>query len=202
MASGAFAGGIDPKKALLLAPLASSTASLVFGWDQHLFLSLLTAAPHGEAVLPGYWRALFPRGVAQVLALLSVTAGASAGAAWAHGGLLRRTGSLGWYAAAGVLALGHLGFVPAVAGRIRDLLERADGEGAGAGAGAGLGDVNQKGVEGEEGENGEEKKKEEKSSKSNVELQREWLQINLVRTLTTDLGAWVCAFVAAVKTFS
>ncbi|KAL3957427.1 hypothetical protein ACCO45_008005 [Purpureocillium lilacinum] len=66
--------------------------------------------------------------------------------------------------------------------------------------GAGAGPA--KGVEGEEGENGEEKKKEEKSSKSNVELQREWLQINLVRTLTTDLGAWVCAFVAAVKTFS
>ncbi|UNI18739.1 hypothetical protein JDV02_004995 [Purpureocillium takamizusanense] len=215
MASGTFAGPstgastTDPKRALLLlAPLASSTASLVFGWDQQLFLSLLARSTHGEATLPGYWRALFPRGVARVLALLAVTAGASAGAALAHGGMLARRGALGWYVAAGALALGHLGFVPAVAGRIRELVERDGEEGTSSSTGrsaraaavADLGsgddvDADKKGEAGRSSGSG-------KSPKSNVELQREWLRINLARTLTTDLGAWVCAFVAAVKTFS
>ncbi|KAJ6438365.1 alpha glucosidase II [Purpureocillium lavendulum] len=194
MASGAFSG-IDGKTALLLAPLATSTASLVFGWDQHLFLSLLAASPQGEAALPGYWRALFPRGVTQVFALLGATAGASAGAAWAHGALLRRRGALGWYAAAGLLALGHLAFVPAVAGRIKDMTE-ADTDAAA--------DVNV-GAEGTTTEKAEAETEAQDNKRGRpdvVRLQREWLRVNLVRTLTTDLGAWVCAFVAAIKTFS
>jgi len=89
---------------------------------------------------------------------------------------------MGWYTAAGLLALGHFAFVPAVAGRIRDILD---------------GDAELDHAEDE----GKRTAKEEKK-RDVVQLQRAWLRVRLMRTLTTDLGAWLCAFTAAVKTIS
>lgn len=172
MASGAF---FDPKAALLLAPLVTSTASLVFARDQHLFLSVFTrpeTQPHGNAFLPPFWRVFFPQGLAQVVGLLGATAGASAAAALAHRGLLERRGALAWYVAAAALAVGHLAFVPLVAGRIKSIM---DDEGGAGGA---------------------------KGARTNVQTQREWLGVNAVRTLTTDLGAWACCLVAVTRVFT
>lgn len=35
----------------------------------------------------------------------------------------------------------------------------------------------------------------------NVDMQKQWLWYNMVRLLTTDLGAWVCCAVGVMKTF-
>lgn len=40
------------------------------------------------------------------------------------------------------------------------------------------------------------------AEKTNVDVLGEWLRVNLVRTWTTDLGAWVCAVVAVTKTLA
>ncbi|PHH60911.1 hypothetical protein CDD81_1022 [Ophiocordyceps australis] len=161
MASGAF---FDVKTALLMAPLLSSTASLVYAWDQHLLTRPLTrpeAQPYGNMVLPAYWRVMLPRGVAQVLCLLGLTAGTAAAALVGNGQLVAARHAAGWYMGAAALAVGHLGFVPLVAPCIRKMAQE--------------------------------------ETHDNVELQRQWLRINLVRTLTTDFGAWACAFVAVCR---
>lgn len=86
--------------------------------------------------------------------------------------MLRQRGSLAWYAAAGLVAVAHLTYIPAVAWRIEAMTK---------------------------GDLPEEKRK---VKTSNVELQKGWLKVNLVRMMTTDLGAWICAWVAVIKTFS
>ncbi|KJZ70749.1 hypothetical protein HIM_09882 [Hirsutella minnesotensis 3608] len=175
MASGLFSPHQHPKMAtaLLLAPLVSSTGSLLFAWDQHLFLSTLIKPEladggHSEAVLGPYWRALFPAGLSQVVGLLSVTTWTSVGAIAACRGLLQRRGAASWYAAAVALAVGHLLYVPLVARRIEFM-------------------------------SAEESSEHGRRGKTRVQVQREWLTVNLVRMLTTDLGAWACCLVAVSK---
>ncbi|KND93616.1 hypothetical protein TOPH_01553 [Tolypocladium ophioglossoides CBS 100239] len=162
MASGAF----NAKAALLLTPLVSSTASLVLAWDHHIFLSVFTrreTQAHSNAILPQYWRVFFPRGLTQVISLLGVTTSASVAAVVAYRGLLQRRGALRWYVATAALAVGHLVFAPLVAGPIKSMLDDEGGEGKGKGEGEG---------------------------RTNVDAQREWLRVNVVRMLTADLGAW------------
>ncbi|KAI9898498.1 hypothetical protein N3K66_006858 [Trichothecium roseum] len=162
--------GINGKAVLLLAPLVSSTCSLWFSHDQHLFLSTLIRPElraRGNALLPAFWRSFFLPGVARVVGLLAVTAWSSAGAAYLHGAQLRGAGSVWWYAGAAGAATGHLLFVPAVAPRIRDMSR------------------------GEEAEDAE---------GANVGAQEEWLRFNWVRMVTVDAAAWVCAAVAVLKT--
>ncbi|GAB0133899.1 hypothetical protein EsDP_00002293 [Epichloe bromicola] len=177
MASCAF---FDARKALLLAPLVSSSCSLVFAWDQHVFLSNFThpeLSGRGNAILPTYWRVMFPWGLTQVVSLLGVTTWTSVGAIVWHRGLLQRRGSLQWYAGAAGLAVGHLLYAPLVAPLIKYMM---DDEGGGRPL---------------------ERRRAEPGNR-NVEAQRRWMGYNMARLLTTDLGAWVCCAVAVVKTFS
>ncbi|TWU70560.1 hypothetical protein ED733_000485 [Metarhizium rileyi] len=175
MASGAF---FTPKKALLLAPFVSSTCSLLFAWDQNLFLTIFTSPELSDRVnpvLPGYWRVFFPRGLAQVVSLLGATTWTSVAALVCHGALLQRKGAWPWYVATAALAVGHLVFVPFVAPAIKYILD-------------------------DEGGMSKERKLAEPGSR-NVDMQERWLWFNRVRLLTTDLGAWVCCVVGIMKTF-
>ncbi|KYK61572.1 hypothetical protein DCS_02714 [Drechmeria coniospora] len=161
MASGLF------QTALLLAPLTSSTATLVCAWDQHVFHSALTrpeTQPHAEAILPSFWRTLLPTGLPQVVAQLGATACTSTVALCLHGDLLRRRSAHGWYVAAATLAVAHLAYGPLVARSIKRVLDDERREG-----------------------------------RSNVAVERVWVDVNLLRMLTTDLAAWACALVAVTK---
>ncbi|KAF4120575.1 hypothetical protein GMORB2_3013 [Geosmithia morbida] len=182
---------------LLVAPLVSSTASLLFAWDQHLFLSLLahptiaepvTAGPEPHAgtnaLLPPYFRRFFRRGLGRVVTFLAVTTWSSLGAVHHFGPLLRSKGSLGWYVGAASLAVGHLLFVPAVAYPIKSISENEGG-----GVEVPVEDAAQKDAAGGGG-------------LSNIDHLNRWLRVNLVRTLTTDTGAWICAVTAVTKTFT
>lgn len=173
------------KTALLLTPLVSSTSTLLLSFDHHTFFSpfvhptVVHNRPAGSnTLLPAYWKSFFVSDVSTVVAFLGITTWTSVGCIYSSRQLLRGKGSLAWYAGAAALATAHLLFVPWVMGPIRSIL---DNEG---------GDVD---VDAE---------KKPGDKKSNIDTMNGWLRINMARTLTTDLGAWVCAVIAVTKTFS
>ncbi|KAL6849443.1 mRNA splicing protein [Amphichorda felina] len=187
MASGAF----SPKTALLLLPLVSSTSTLLFSFDQHSFLSVLThpalvqnQGASSNAVISPYFSLFFPRGLVRVVTFLGVTTWSSVGCIYSSRVLLRSKGSLAWYAGAAALAVGHLLFVPVIAQSVKSILDNKGGDVAVGDAGEAVGDAKNN------------------KKKSNVDYMKDWLRVNMVRTLTTDLGAWVCAVIAVTKTFS
>ncbi len=163
------------KTALLLAPAVSSTCTLLYGFDQDLFLRLLTLRStfrDANSLLPAYWSRLMKVGLPRVLAFLSATATTSIAAVVLARPLLQRRGSAGWYGAAAACAAAHLVWVPWVAGPIRAMVED---EGVA--------------VEDEEG-------------LTNVDQQIRWLRVNMARTVTTDLVGWVSALVAVTRTLA
>lgn len=175
MASGAF---IDGKTALLLTPLVSSTCTLLFAHDQDVFLRIFTTpavSNLGNGILPPYIRRFVPLGLKRVFGFLSVTIGASIASSYVAAPLLTAQGSLRWYQASAVLATAHLVFAPLVVPRLKAMME---------------------GVETVTNDDVDETKK------RNVVVLKEWLVVNGIRSLTTDLGAWVCCFIAVAKTFS
>jgi hypothetical protein len=175
MASGAF---FDPKTALLVAPLISSTCSFWFALDEEYFLRIFTTPAvrraQGDTTLPFYFKHFFDNGVLRVLGLLGITISTSLTTIYRYRGLLESRGSLWWYAGAAALAFGHLAYIPAVAPSVAALRGNA-------GASDTL-------------------SSKETLQKSNVEWLEEWLRANLIRTWTTDVGAWLCCVVAVGKT--
>ncbi|OAA72597.1 hypothetical protein ISF_01670 [Cordyceps fumosorosea ARSEF 2679] len=163
------------KTALLLAPAITSTCTLLYGFDQELFLRLLTlraTARDADSLLPAYWRRLMRVGLPRVLGFLAGTASTSVAALVLARPLLAQRASAWWYGAAAGCAAAHLAWVPWVTGPIRAMVEDdgvavADDEGP-----------------------------------SNVDHQRRWLRVNWARTLTTDLLGWACAVVAVTRTLA
>lgn len=168
---------------LLLAPLVSSTATLLFSVDQQTFLSYLThptLANHPTAssnrLLPAYYHQFFTPGLTRVLGFLTVTTSITIYDLISYKPLLKAKGSGWWYVAAASLAVGHLAFVPLVTGPIKSILDDEGGE--------------------------VDLEMQKSTRKTNVDSMKQWLNVNLVRTLTVDLAAWICAGVAVVKTFT
>ncbi|CAI4213210.1 unnamed protein product [Parascedosporium putredinis] len=123
----------DPVVALRAAPLVSATCTLLYAWDQHLFLSVLnqpSTRQHSRPILSPYWKALFPKGLSMVLGFITVTSSASAANLYAHGPVLRLRQSYWWYVAGAALSLSHLLFVPFVAPPLEKIMEPSaqDGE--------------------------------------------------------------------------
>lgn len=166
-------GLINGKTALLLTPLVTATCSLFFARDEHLFLSGFTDKKHSalaNKLLPTYFERFFYDSFPMLMSTLGGTFWGSLGAIYVTRPLLDRKGSYAWYVATAVLSMAHLGFVPMVAGPIKDMIDdgNADAE-----------------VEEEE---------------KNVDKLKTWLGVNKVRMLTVDLAAFACAFIAAAKT--
>lgn len=166
---------MSAKTALLLAPALTSTCTLLYGFDQDLFLRLLTLPRtyrDANNMLPAYWSHFMTRSFPQVLGFIAGTASTSLAAIFLARPLLSRQGSFGWYAGAAACAAAHLAWVPWVTGPIKAMVED---EGVA--------------IEEEEG-------------LTNVDHQVKWLKVNLARTVTTDLLGWVCAVVAVTKTLA
>ncbi|KAI1641218.1 hypothetical protein F4809DRAFT_216543 [Biscogniauxia mediterranea] len=163
MASGLF---FDPMVALRAAPLVSSTCTLLYAWDQHLFLSLLNARQvreHSRPMIPIYFKKLFYRALPMVLGFLTVTTSTAVANLYTQRATLQARGSLWWYTAGAALAVSHLGFVPFIAPSVKGMIEASSEDDA------------------------------------NKSLD-EWLSVNMIRSLTVDLGAWIAVTVAVVKT--
>ncbi|ATY60157.1 integral membrane [Cordyceps militaris] len=117
MASGMF---FDPIVALRALPLVSSTCTLLFGWDQTFFLSLLNRPENrgtSKHLLPAYFRRMFRFGLPLVVSLIAISF-------WSGlAGARRVRQARPWYAAGAAAALGHLLFVPLVAPPVRQIIE-------------------------------------------------------------------------------
>ena len=147
---------------LRLLPLLTSTASLTFAGNQHWIFRLFSRPdlqPQSGAALPSWFAASFRIGMPKVVGLLTAS---MVGAAWNAATTSQTGAARRWYVAGGVLAGAHLLFVPAVAPRVRGIVEATTG------------------------------------AESIREL-KGWLRVNAVRTLSVDLGAWLCFVVGAVK---
>ncbi|KAK7414685.1 hypothetical protein QQX98_006453 [Neonectria punicea] len=122
MASGAF---FNPQTLLLVTPLISSTCSLWYSFDQDLFLGLITQLDKKKAddILPSYIKNFFQRGTAQVVGLIAVTFWSSLASIWLYRPVLQSRGSVHLYAWTAALAVGHLAWVPAVAWKLKALMD-------------------------------------------------------------------------------
>ena len=122
----------DPLVALRAAPLISSTCTLLYAWDQHLFLTNFNLAETRKLSTPlvsPYFKAFFRRAIYQVLGFLAVTASTSVANLYTRRAALDARGSAAWwYTAGALLAGGHLVFVPFIAPSVKDLIEGKDGE--------------------------------------------------------------------------
>ncbi|KAI5866083.1 hypothetical protein GGS23DRAFT_367624 [Durotheca rogersii] len=124
----------DPVTLLRVAPLLTSTATLVHAGDAHLFLSTLVGLrpqrPKVNELAPRYFESFFWRG----LPLIFLGYGASVALGVANYVALRRAASVSaWYAGGSVLALAHFAFVPKIMWRVKDAIdadEAPDGPGA------------------------------------------------------------------------
>ncbi|KAL0944801.1 uncharacterized protein CTRU02_202688 [Colletotrichum truncatum] len=116
----------DPLVALRAAPLVSSTCTLLFAWDQNLFLGMLNAPntrKKSTPVLQSYFQTFFPRGLTMVLGFIAVSATTAVANLRLNPNLLRAKGTFWWYAAGASLSLGHLVYVPFVAPKLQALME-------------------------------------------------------------------------------
>lgn len=124
MASGLF---FDPRKLLVVTPLVTSTAAFWFAVDQCVFLRLFQEPIHIEKskpILPTYFDKFLPK----ALAMLFCLNGISAGTAIAN--LLTRERGVAdrWYWSGLFFSIAHFAFVPAVAWKIKAIVEDTKGE--------------------------------------------------------------------------
>ncbi|KAI1923989.1 hypothetical protein LOZ58_002374 [Ophidiomyces ophidiicola] len=123
MASGAF---FDPIRLLRVAPLISSTGTLVYATAELIYNSSFlhhSVRKTSNELLPNWWNVVFHRGVWVVLALnLTTSTTAIANLILDHHFSIP-TFSTKLYLAGLVGAVGHLFFVPWVAGPIRDIID-------------------------------------------------------------------------------
>ncbi|CAM1508180.1 Fc.00g050280.m01.CDS01 [Cosmosporella sp. VM-42] len=124
MASGAF---VNPKTLLLVTPLVTSTCSLWCSSDQDYFLKILTRPAfertQANAIIPTYIKTMFGSGPWRVVALIAITTWSSIANIVLLKPLLRSHGALNWYAWGAVMAAGHLAYVPAVAWKLKWIME-------------------------------------------------------------------------------
>ncbi|RDA87854.1 hypothetical protein CP532_2949 [Ophiocordyceps camponoti-leonardi (nom. inval.)] len=150
-------------------PLISSTCSLLYGWDQHFFLSLLNNPDENRrlsrALLPSYFAPFFRRGLPFVLSAVAVSFGSGIANFFVVGrssssSSSSSASSLRCYLLGSLLAASHLLYVPFIAPSCSRLLSR-------------------------------------EAPDPNADLD-DWLSVNALRSLTVDLGAWLAFVVATV----
>ena len=170
MASGAF---LDTKTALLLTPLVSSTCTLLFAWDQHFFLSLFQHPEVRETGANTYIPVYFRHFFAGGLPMVVSFLTVTTSSIIASVSLSKPL----------LKARGSLPWYTA-------------------GAALALGHLlyvpavyhKVQAISENKGPDGVPK------GLSNLDFLGQWLDVNFLRMLTTDLGAWICCFVAVSKT--
>ncbi|KAK2010247.1 hypothetical protein LZ32DRAFT_385680 [Colletotrichum eremochloae] len=121
----------DPMVALRVAPLVSSTCTLLYARDQHFFLGLFNRTPESRRksapMLKSYFDAFFRRGVWVVLGFIAVSVTTATTNLYVQSEALRATSASRWYAVGATMSAGHLAYVPLVAPHVKALME-AEGE--------------------------------------------------------------------------
>ncbi|KAJ5214818.1 hypothetical protein N7468_010497 [Penicillium chermesinum] len=174
---GEMASGLlfNPIRLLQVAPFASSTGTLV-----HATVELVTNSAfllpsirtQSDAIVPAWYETVFGKGVLSVLLLNLTTISTAAANLYLHrqrGGL--QTTRFYWMGLVG--AIGHLAFIPFVAGPVQRIIEN-------------------KRYRESKGEKAD-------AADSPTGQMAQWLAVHRVRMLVADLPAWI-AFVGAVLT--
>jgi hypothetical protein len=123
MASGLV---VDPKKLLILAPVVTSASTFWFAVDQSVMLSIYQypqKKAQSNAILPHFFDKFLPRALTILFGLNGLSAAIAYTNILTQGELLRRTGAASWYAAGASFSLAHFAFAPAVAYKVRDIVE-------------------------------------------------------------------------------
>ncbi|GKT44369.1 uncharacterized protein ColSpa_04550 [Colletotrichum spaethianum] len=117
----------DPMVALRVAPLVSSSGTLLFAWAQHFFLGLFNdnteARKKSAPLLKPYFDTFFRRGVWVVLGFVAVSVSTAAANLYKQPEALQNKGTFWWYAAGATLSAGHLAYAPLVAPHVKALVE-------------------------------------------------------------------------------
>ncbi|KAI2472893.1 hypothetical protein F4781DRAFT_382235 [Annulohypoxylon bovei var. microspora] len=121
MASGRF---LDPLTLIRVAPLVTSTASLAIANDSHLFLSSLVSLKQQRGkvneVAPRYFEAFFWRALPDIF----VTFGLSVALGIANScGRRASAAAWAWYAGGAAFSLAHFAFAPAVAWKVKAVVD-------------------------------------------------------------------------------
>jgi hypothetical protein len=123
MASGLFVG---PHKLLIIAPVVTSASTFWFAVDQSIMLSIFLDPAHrttSNAVLPHFFDKLLPRALAILFSLNGLSAAISITNIMRQSRLLRQTDATKWYWSGLFFSIAHFAFAPAVAHKIRDMVE-------------------------------------------------------------------------------
>lgn len=111
----------DPMTLLRVAPLVSSSFSLWYCVDQHLFFNNFIVPENrakGSALLPSYWRSFLTPGLACIFSLYGVSIGTAAANLYLAPG-----SSSTWYATGAGFAMAHFLFVPMVSKLIKAIVD-------------------------------------------------------------------------------
>ncbi|XXG96131.1 hypothetical protein Hte_002410 [Hypoxylon texense] len=119
---------VDPQTLLRVAPLITSTASLVIAGDSHLFLSSFISLapqrrPQVSELAPRYFEAFFWRGLPAIFASYGLSVAFGATNAWYS---RPSPVSWAWYAGGMALALAHFAFVPKIMWKVKDAIDAKD----------------------------------------------------------------------------
>jgi hypothetical protein len=111
----------DPHTLLRLSPLISSSFSLWYCVDQHMFYNNFIIPANrakGSALLPLYWKSILTPGLSCIFSLYGLTIGTAAANLY-----LGPPDSSRWYAIGAGFAMAHFAFVPLVAKSIKAIVE-------------------------------------------------------------------------------
>ncbi|KAI1649264.1 uncharacterized protein F4817DRAFT_331106 [Daldinia loculata] len=132
MAPGLF---FDPLTLLRVAPLVTSTASIVIAGDSHIFLNALVSLKQQRGkvneVAPRYFETFFWNALPSIFITygLSITFGLVNFYSRFH------AASWNWYAAGSALAFAHFAFVPKIMWKVKDAIDaKEDPNGGGVNA--------------------------------------------------------------------
>lgn len=118
----------DPLKLLRVAPLLTTTSTLVYAWDEHWYLSGFLHSEHQhreetKKILPGYFRRFFEQGVFIIAGLNTLTISTAITNLLTDRPVLNHLRSSRWYWAGLGFTICHFLFVPLIAYPIRDIME-------------------------------------------------------------------------------
>ncbi|KAK1767709.1 hypothetical protein QBC33DRAFT_55676 [Phialemonium atrogriseum] len=117
MASGQV---FDPLVLLRVAPLVTSSFSLWYCVDQHMFYNnfiIPTNRAKGNDILPSYWKSFLAPGLGCIFSLYGLSGGAAIANTYAAAGTSR------WYGIGAVFTAAHFLFVPAVSKAISAMIK-------------------------------------------------------------------------------
>jgi hypothetical protein len=116
----------DPIVLLRVAPLVSSTCTLLYASDQDFFLGILNRPEnraHSRPLLPSYFKTFFRRGVVFVVGCLAVTTWSCIANLYVRRPVLISKKTFWWYAAGAAMSASHLLFVPVIAKSVKAVVD-------------------------------------------------------------------------------